>query len=42
VRRFNYYTRFDISENKGGGGNSGNRGGFGPSLLDVIILSLGL
>ena len=29
-----------ISRNKGGGGNSGNRGGgFGPSLLDVIILS---
>lgn len=31
-----------ISKNKGGGsggGNSGNRGGFAPSLLDVIILS---
>lgn len=28
------------SRNKGGGGNSGNRGGgFGPSLMDVIILS---
>lgn len=28
------------SRNKGGGGNSGNHGsGFGPSLMDVIILS---
>jgi uncharacterized protein len=29
-----------VSKNKGGGGgNSGNRGGRGPSLLDILVLS---